>query len=416
VLEKKKSQKKWDCLKMNNDIKKIIKVSQNLVIEIAKIGRKNGNSSFLVDNIFPFRYYFNNKYVLDLAKLDEIDGLWTRREIFARFLLVSSVLNQGPDIEGLNLLFKNTINSLYEKEVRIFHKPLDFFKEIGVSIDEILENHKKIKNIRAKDWAKENKTIPSKYNLFTDKTKQVLGYAVYRWGVPLCFFYLLEKDNQKKNKQSKEPFVEYIESWPSAEIMSQMIKDHERYGLGKAVGDKAGHLFAKFYIHAFKLTKRNDISFGPLSYELPFDSNAGRVLFRTGFLLSCANLSDYEKWDVIQKGKGKGGRNYIRVTNIRGKRSKIFSNSPVIMSDYAKISIDHLKTKKRNPSEIEIQQIPNVLLLNSGYGIGDLDDGLIYIGTNYCYNHEQPLCNKCPIKNLCLGYKQRKDLISNYRT
>jgi adenine-specific DNA glycosylase len=86
------------------------------------------------------------------------------------------------------------------------------------------------------------------------------------------------------------------------------------------------------------------------------------------------------------------------------------------MSDYAKISIDYLKTKKRNPSEIEIQQIPNVLLLNSGYGIGDLDDGLIYIGTNYCYNHDQPLCNKCPIKNLCLGYKQRKDLISNYRT
>jgi len=27
--------------------------------------------------------------------------------------------------------------------------------------------------------------------------------------------------------------------------MSQEIKDNERYGLGKAIGDKAAHLFAK---------------------------------------------------------------------------------------------------------------------------------------------------------------------------
>ncbi len=331
-------------------------------------------------------------------------------------MLVSAVLDQGPDLEGVRLLLKNVVNSLYEKEVRIFHKPLDFFKELGISVDEILVKHKGIKEIRSKIWAKENKTNPNKYNLFTDRTNQVLGYAVYRWGVPLCVPYLLEKDITKRGENAVEPLVEYIESWDSAEIMSQQVKDNERYGLGKAIGDKAGHLFAKLYIHTFGIARRKDSAFGPLSYELPFDSNAGRVLFRTGFLLNCAELDDYEKWEVIQRGKGKGGENYIRVTNIRGKKSSILSLSKKIMDAYVKVCVEYLKVRKRRPSSIEIQQVPNILLLDTEYGIGDLDDGLIHIGTNFCYNHNNPRCEECPIKNFCLGYNERKDLILDYRT
>jgi hypothetical protein len=367
-------------------------------------------------DLFPFKHYFDNNGKLKINELNEIDGLWTRREILSRYLLVSAVLDQGPDLEGVRLLLKEVVNSLYKKEIRIFHKPLEFFKELGISIDEILKKHASIKKIRADHWAKENKSNPNKYNLFTDRTNQVLGYAVYRWGVPLCVPYLLEKDFQKSKKESTEPLVDYIESWDSTEIMSQQIKDNERYGLGKAIGDKAGHLFAKLYIHTFKIAKREDISFGPLSYELPFDSNAGRVLFRTGFLLNCAELSDYKKWEVIQKGRGKGGKNYIRVTNIRGKKSNILSTSEKMMDAYEKICIKYLKVRKRRPSTVEIQQIPNALLLGTEYGIGDLDDGLIYIGTNYCYNHNKPKCSKCLIKKLCLGYNKESSLILKYRT
>jgi len=161
--------------------------------------------------------------------------------------------------------------------------------------------------------------------------------------------------------------------------------------------------------------KRKDESFGPLSYELPFDSNAGRVLFRTGFLLNCTELSDYEKWEVIQKGRGKGGEDYIRVTNIRGKKSNVLSTSKEMMDAYETICIKYLKVRKRRPSTIEIQQVPNTLLLGTEYGIGDLDDGLIYIGTNYCYNHDKPKCKECPIRNFCLGYN-KESLILRYRT
>ena len=396
------------------DTEEKIRRSKDLLLEISKVGRENLTVP-LLRVLFPFEHYFDNKRNLKRNELNKIDGLWTRREILTRYLLLSAVLDQGPDLEGVKLVLKEVVNSLYEKEIRIFHKPLDFFKELGISIDEILERHASIKKLRADDWANENKSNPNKYNLFTDRTKQVLGYAVYRWGVPLCVPHLLEKDFHKNKKESTEPLVEYIENWDSAEIMSQQIKDNERYGLGKAIGEKAGHLFAKLYIHTFEIAKRKDNSFGPLSYELPFDSNAGRVLFRTGFLLNCAKLSDYVKWEVIQKGKGKGGEDYIRVTNIRGKKSNILATSKEMMNSYETICIKYLNVRQRRPSTVEIQQVPNTLLLGTEYGIGDLDDGLIYIGTNYCYNHDEPECKKCPIRDFCLGY-DKKDLILRYRT
>lgn len=392
-----------------------IRESKELIIAIAKVGKQN-SSKPAIQEIFPFMHYFDKDGNLIRNALDKNDGLWTRREIITRYLLVSAVLDQGPDLEGVRMLFKDVINALYTKEIRIFHKPLDFFKELGISIDEILEKHASVKKIRADIWAKENKSNPNKYNLFTDRTNQVLGYAIYRWGVLLCVPLLLEKDLQKDQKESAEPLVDYIESWDSAEIMSQQIKDNERYGLGKAIGDKAGHLFAKWYIHTFGLIKRKDKSFSPFSYELPFDSNAGRVLFRPGFLLNCAELSDYEDWDVIQKGKGKGGEHYIRVTNIRGKKSDKFSDLNYFMDSYEAICVEYLKVRKRRPSKVEIQQIPNALLLETDYGIGDLDDGLMYVGTNYCFNHDEPKCKQCPVRKLCIGYNSRKDLITNYRT
>ena len=396
-------------------IEREIEKSRKLLISIAKIGKKF-SSKHIVNQLFPFRHYFDNNGNLIKNSINDNDGLWTRREILTRFLFIRAVLDQGPDLEGVGILTTNVINALYKKEIRILHKPLDFFKELEISIDEILEKHEGVKKIRAEEWARLNKSTANRYNIFTDGTKQVLGYAIYRWGVPLCVPFLLEKDYEKIQKQSCEPLVEFIEQWDSSEIMSKEIKSNERYGLGKAIGDKAGHLFAKWYIHTFKLVKKKEKSWGNLSYELPFDSNAGRILFRTGFLFDCANESEYEDWDVIQKGKGKEGKHYIRVTNIRGKKSEKLASLKNFMDSYTNICIEYLKARKRKPSTVEIQQILNVLLLDTDYGIGDLDDGLINIGIHYCFNHGSPKCIQCPIQELCEGYNINKNFITDYRT
>lgn len=395
---------------------------KNLVFKIAKIGskRKIIDAPALQD-IEPFKYFFDKNGKLKIDELDAIDGAWTRREILARYLFLNVVLDQGPDIPGVRDLLKKVTNALYRKEIRIFHKPLDFFRELNISIDEILDKHKSVKKLRAKTWAKLNNANPSKYNLFFAQSprgiisiNQVLDYGLHRWGVPLCVPLLLEKDLGKK--ESVQPLVEYIESFLSSETASKEIKNHKRYGLGSAIGNKACHLFIKWYIHTFNLSIKKTEGWSKWSYEVPFDSNTGRVLFRTGFFLSLADLKDYENWNVIQKGKGKGGTNYIRITNIRGKKAQIENIDKKISKNYKDIVLNHLKTRKRKPTTIEIQQLPNAILLNSDFGIGDFDDGLIYIGINFCFNHKNPKCNKCPLNKICKGFNKNKSLIKDYRT
>lgn len=377
-----------------------------LLIRLAKIGRAR-STSLSLNQIQPFKHFFNKKGALLTKELDELDGRWTRREILARYLMLSAVLDQGPDSGGINLMLTKVINELYKQEIRIFHRPIDFFKEIGISVDNILKSHSAVKKVRAVLWAKANKSNPDKYNLFLDNSKQVLNYAIFRWGVPLVVPLLLEKDSSN--------LIEYLEKWPSSEIMSQQLKDHERYGLGKAIGDKAAHLFAKWYVQTFKLARKTGPSWGNLSFELPLDSNVGRVLFRTGWLSRFASLKKLKDWTVIKKGEGKGGTNHIQVTNLRGKRPKSVNKNKNMLEDNVAVCRDYLKTRV-NPRSIEIQQIPNILLLDTDYGISDLDDGLMKIGTKYCLNHERPKCDKCLINDVCEGYQKSPELIKNFRT
>ncbi len=241
-----------------------------------------------------------------------------------------------------------------------------------------------------------------------------MDYGIYRWGVPLCVLLLLEKDIG--DRESTQPFVEYLERFKSSEIMSKQLKNHERYGLGSAIGDKACHLFVKWYVHTFNLSTREDEGWSKWSFEVPFDSNAGRVLFRTGFFTSLASLEDYENWEVIQRDRGKGKTHYIRVTNIRGKKVQVEIDDGDIIHNYKEVILNHLKIRKRVPTKFEIQQIPNAILLNSKYGVGDFDDGLIYVGTRFCFNHDKPDCKNCPLSDLCLGKNEDPELIKNYRT
>jgi len=395
---------------------------KKLILKIAQIGNKRKiiNAPTLQD-VEPFKYFFDKHGKLKTNELDTIDGPWTRREVLARYLLLNVVLDQGPDIPGVRELLKNVTNALYRKEIRIFHKPIDFFRELNISVDEILRKHKSVKKLRAEIWAKLNNANPSRYNLFFAQSprgivsiNQVLDYGLHRWGVPLCVPLLLEKDFGEK--ESIQPLVEYLESFTSSEIASKEIKNHQRYGLGSAIGDKACHLFIKLYIHTFNLSTKKEEGWSRWSYEAPFDSNTGRVLFRTGFFLSLANLNDYKDWNVIQKGKGKGGTHYIRVTNIRGKKVQTEIDDKEIIKNYQNVILNHFKISKRTPTTIEIQRLPNAILLNSQFGIGDFDDGLIYIGTNFCFNQENPRCDKCLLNKICKGFNEDNSLIKNYRT
>lgn len=402
--------------------------SLRLAKRLAELGKQNRDVPQL-HLVEPFKHFFLPTGELRRSELDNFDGKVSRRELLARYLLVSVVLDQGPDMAGVRDLLRDVTGRLYRKEVRIFHRPLDFFQEFGISIDEVLDQHERIKGKRAHDWARANQSDAAKYNLFFTSsprgiisTRQVLDYAVHRWGVPLCVPLLLDKHLERNGRESAQPLVDYLESMDSAEKMCQQLKDDQTYGLGSAIGDKACHLFAKMYVTIFRLVKHRmrDAGWQDISYEVPFDSNAGRVLFRTGFLLEWASLDDYIRRDVIQKDMGKGGSNYIRVTNIRGAKVTSAVEDPDYHAQYRDIVMSYLKVGQR-PRTVQVQRLPNLLihrLIQGGqqYSVADFDDGLMHVGTTYCLNHDSPRCGECPLNDLCKGYVESPSLINDYRT
>jgi hypothetical protein len=395
----------------------MIDEAQQLVERIATVGRENPSHPPL-HRVEPFRHFFLPDGRIDRARLDDRDGSCTRRELLLRFLILNAVMDQGPDMEGVRGLLIGVTNEMYFNEVRFLHKPLSFFEELGLAIDQILDKHESIKEVRAAVWAAENQSSATRYNLFMDNSKQALNYAVFRWGVPIALPLLLERDSEDEEHRPTV-LLDYLESWESAEEMSKQLKNHERYGLGKSIGDKACHLFAKWMVSSFHLSRRAEPSWGDFSYEVPYDSNVGRVLWRTGFLLRLASEEEYRRAAVVQKREGKP--DYIRVTNIREMRTIERETLPNhLWPEYQEIAVNHLKSHKRYPQSVKIHRVQHAYLKSSfpttGLGVADFDDGLIHIGTTYCFNHDKPICNKCPIRELCKGYQSNPRLIKDFET
>ena len=110
---------------------------------LVEVGKKYKEKPPL-NEVEPFKHYFSSTGDLNYESLDEFDGVFTRREIIARYLLLNVVLDQGPDIKGVRELLKNVTSNLYRQGIRIFHEPFEFFRNINTVIDEIVKEHERI--------------------------------------------------------------------------------------------------------------------------------------------------------------------------------------------------------------------------------------------------------------------------------
>jgi len=393
--------------------------ARTLILQIAGCGREHRSMPDLA-GIEPFRHYFTTEGLLDRSSLDSRDGSCTRREVLLRYLLLAAVLDQGPDIQGVRDLLSRVTTCLYREETRFLHRPLAFFENLGIAADRISSVHEAVKECRARDWAAANQSRANRYSLFMDNAQQLLCYAVFRWGAPLAVPMILEMDLLQHGSADGQStaLLDYLERCPSAEIMSRELKDNRRYGLGKAVGDKACHLFAKWMVSSYALTRKSGPGWDGLSYELPYDSNAGRVLWRTGYLLRWATEEDYVKYGVVQRRAGKGGTNYLRITNLRGKTVTRYVPDDVRQA-YGAVVTEHLRTRRRF-RKICVHELQHAYLyqLDAEHplSVADLDDGLVYIGTSFCFNHSEPECDHCPIEGACVGRQSQQILIDDYRT
>lgn len=364
----------------------------------------------------PFKAYFRGGE-LDAAALDERDGGVTRREALVRFLVLSCVVDQGPDIVGVQRLVAETTTRLYRQEVRLFHRPLDFFQHLHISLDGIDSVHALVKKERAAKWAVENESSAGRYNLFVESS-QTLGYAMFRWGAPLGLAYLAVKEAERAGREPATALCDHFKAHESAEQMSKQLKENRRFGLGKAIGDKAAHLLGKWTVHSYPLLRDDAaLAWDPWSYEVPFDSNAGRVLYRTGLLDLWGTAREYGKREVLQPREGKDGKTYLRVTNLRGIHSRAAAGERNIRDANADLCTRHLVTHSQRPQKVEIQRLPSVVsLIDRTYTPGDIDDGLIRVGTTWCFNHDEPKCGECPLRVVCAAASGERDLITGVST
>jgi len=407
------------CVRASDQLKHTLAILH----AVAQVGRSHPSKPAL-QSISPLSNYFDKSGRVIVRDLDIRDGGVTRREALLRMLLLSAVIDQGPDIEGVRRLATDVLNDLYAREVRILHRPLDFFEHFHISASSIEDCHAVVKAARAQTWAERNDSNPAKYLLYMEGAGQTLGYAIYRWGAPLMVPLMLAQEAAERGEESADALYRHLRAKHngfahSVEGVTSLIKDHGRYGLGKAIGDKAAHLFGKWVVHSFPLLSSpgND-AWGPWSYEVPFDSNAGRVLYRTGIVTGWVDDARLKKHEVIQPGRGKGGKTaHMRVTNLRGVESTLAQDSQVLVDANRRLCVDHLRSHKRAPQKVQAQHIPSsIALLDGTMTPGEIDDGLIRVGTEWCFNTAIPRCNACPLKSVCAGANEQPELIANVRT
>ena len=280
-----------------------------------------------------------------------------------------------------------------QKKILFLHSPSLFFKNIDTVFNVVKNIHEEVKRDRALIWAKIQKTTPNRYNLFLQNSKQISSYVLGRWGPPLAIIQIL-----MNNKKSLSGLFKDQES---AELLSYFIKSDEFYGMGKAIGNKATHLLVKWLVYTYGLIESNDPKWSQNSYELPFDSNAGRVLFMTGFFhrfLPSLHTEEGRK-NILNYIKDED-KYFMYITQaFRGRYIEIDLDEDT--DKQAKILLKkHLGI---SPRKIQVQHMINYLSCLLGCKIGSIDDGLMHIGTTYCINRGNQNCKACEIRNECTG-------------
>jgi hypothetical protein len=370
---------------------------RSLFVKLNNIGLKTPKQDDL-SGILIFKPLFDASGRLNMAKLHEIDKEGEAySEMLARYLFLRAVLDQGPDMEGVRIFLERIVNSLYGKGIKFLHDPSAFFAKMGEVFNIVNLEHKKIKEERGKQWAKNQNSKRSKnYNLFLDNSKQISSYVMGRFGPPLSIIEVLGEENLK--------LLDLFKKQKSAESLSRFIKEDEFFGLGKAIGNKAAHLLVKWLIYTYRIMDSSNKAWSQNSYELPLDSNAGRVLFMAGFFDHfLPGLDKPEKFVGFEKENG--DNYYMYVTRaFRGKKAENIDGDETkkIQDTMNNLFSSSIRT-------VQVQWLVNYISEVTGCSVGAIDDGLMKIGTTYCINRGNQVCNKCEISELCKSYND------NYR-
>ena len=355
--------------------------------EIVKIIAETGSKNFGIHDVSKCEVLKN--IAKKIKKGESLSNY--EKELLTNFLYLNAVMDQGRDPEGVKLLLIRVTNKAYVNGIKFLYDPNQFFKNPKIFTEILREEHEKVKSVRAGISG-----LGSRYNLFDTK---INPYTMHRWGtVMLCL---------KKLYEDNKTLLSFMLEAGRADNIADYIRNDTDYGLGNAIGHKASRLLVKWIIHTFLIIEKTDLRWGPNSYEIPLDSNVGRIFMRSGLLFLFT--TEDELW-----------------------KSRCWIEQPNRKINLSAQRLNELRIPDGLPIENELQEVLRswgvrkrnlikslnafILKLNKKgikATIGQLDDGFMHIGQNFCKN-DKTICNKCPLNKICLANNKEQLLKTQY--
>jgi hypothetical protein len=352
------------------------------------------------------------KWAIELDRIDEVSKV-SNREVMLRYVLSRAIVDQGSDIEGVEMWHSRLLERCYQNGMRILHNPSDFvdnFSEVlqmGVQIrDEVVLE-------RAQIWADQKKSKTRKVNSYTPfNVDGQRGGKQAHWFMSARFFPAVLLANAHSGGLSGLLFGNMSKETPIE--MSRRLRSDPVYGLGWCIGDKACDLFSKWAIGTFRLCAGLESEWDPSDAPLPMDQRIGRLMIRFGFMDEFFGVSrmmekkkfgfnpdDNQMRPKLNSGEIPDGRWFLQVMEFRRGAKVEKGLSYDWLSKEWKSQGGVGKIPKFGPQEV-IGVLCKSLSNHLGMPVTpvEIDDQLMGLGGTVCTD-DSPNCSACNLKLSC---------------
>ena len=362
-----------------------------------------------------------SKWAIELDRTDKFSKV-SNREVMLRYVLSRAIVDQGSDIEGVEMWHSRLLERCYQNGMQILHNPSDFVDNYSQILQMGAQIRDEVVLERAQIWAAQKKGNSRKVNSYTPfNVDGQRGGKQAHWFLSARLFPALLLANAHSGGLSGLLFGNMENETPIA--MSRRLRSDPVYGLGWCIGDKACDLFSKWAIGTFRLCAGLKYEWDSSDAPLPMDQRIGRLMIRFGFMDEFFGVSrmmerkkfgfnpdDNQMRPKVDSGVIPDGRWFLQVMEFR-RQAKV-EKGPVrdwLLNEW-KIHGGVGKIPKLDPQEVIGILCKSV---SSDLGVSltpvEIDDQLMGLGGTVCTD-EQPNCSLCNLSFVCQANNDQKKI------
>lgn len=396
----------WD------DLAKIAPYTKSVFEEISKLA-----PSPVLDQIPKYLGIFDCRlddeaWSVELEKVDRSAGT-SNREILLRYLLSRAIVDQGSDIEGVEMWHSKLLEDCYSAGFRVLHEPSSFVKNYQQIIAFGSKARDFVVSARASNWASQKdkgKRSPNSYTPFN--VDGLRGSKQTHWFISGRLFPALMLPMSYPGGLVKLCLGNMASETPLE--MSRRLRNDKVFGLGYCIGDKACDLFCKWAIGTYRLTIGVIPAWSPADSPIPMDQRIGRLMIRTGFMDEFFGVSrmmsksafgfearDSQARPVNGDSPIPNGRWFLKVMDFRRKAKVQVSPASKWLEQEWRASGLTGKCPKFGP-----QEVVSILCKSMNRELDtevtpvEIDDQFMRLGGDICTD-DNPKCSTCSLKDSC---------------